>query len=357
MRILSIAGDAGGARALAPVIRQLRRTDGITVECWAYAAAVEIWDMAGFHPGEVGPLDACGFGRILLGTTVGSEQWELQIIQRARERKVRTVSVVDFWIHYRERFTAADGSFILPDAIAVMDIQTRQEMIAVGFPAERLHISGQPAFDELAHYDNPDTRQQARTRLRKMASCTADEPCILYASQPLSQLFSKDTLGFHEREVLIDVIRGLEYVLDKRLARAVLIFKLHPLDMRALYPLPPSNSQRLTSMLVGDADLDPREMVVGCDLVIGMNSTLLMEACLLKKPVISYQPEIRIPDPLPSNRLGWSRAVLHREELEEALEAELFDSKTRAERTGLLATIPLMRGATERVVEFLLSAS
>ena len=78
-----------------------------------------------------------------------------------------------------------------------------------------------------------------------------------------------------------------------------------------------------------------------------------MESCLWGKPVISYQPDLRFADPLPSNRLGWSRAVYRRAELQAALDAELFDPCARADRMRLLAKIPRLTGATERVVTLL----
>src|SRR5207249_7377520 len=123
-----------------------------------------------------------------LGTSVGPDQRELRVIGEARERRVPTLSVLDFWSHYRERFTSGDGAFILPQAIAVMDQQARHDMVAIGFPGGRLHVTGHPAFDELGRYDAPAARARGQARVRELAGCDPSDLCILYVSQPLSQL-------------------------------------------------------------------------------------------------------------------------------------------------------------------------
>jgi hypothetical protein len=78
-----------------------------------------------------------------------------------------------------------------------------------------------------------------------------------------------------------------------------------------------------------------------------------MEAALLHVPVVSYQPDLRISDPLPSNALGWSRAVTARADLDEALDGELFDPAVRAERRRRLVAIVRPGGATGRVASLL----
>ncbi|MDA0746024.1 MAG: hypothetical protein O2954_05855 [bacterium] len=353
MKLLAVAGDAGGARAIMPVISRL--SSDLSVEFRAYAAAMDMWKEAGFQPGDASCLRLDGVHRIILGTTAGPLQHELNIIREAKSLDIRTVSVLDFWAHYRERFTTPEGVFVLPNAIAVMDEKAKEDMVAAEFPAECLHVTGQPAFDELVRYDLAEVRHQARKVLRCSVDCRTDETCILYASQPLSQLYSKAVLGFHEEDVLLGIVESLGRVLDRYSRRAVLLVKLHRREMNRPFTLPSSPSSNLRIRLIETDDIEPRELVVGSDLVVGMNSMMLMEACLLKKPVVSYQPDLKIDDPLPSNRLGWSLGVYCRAALDGALETELFSRPGREVRKRMLAKIPSMSGATERVVELLMA--
>ena len=355
MNILALAGDAGGARALIPVIRRLRSMPEVTEACRAYAVATQIWEAAGLAPADVAPVALSGVERVILGTSIADEPWELRYIQRARAASVPTVSVMESWVHYRERFTDSQGTFILPEKIAVMDERARGEMVGAGFPAECLVVTGQPAFDALAPYREPAVQQRSRDRLQRWDHGLARPLYLLYVSQPLSQLAANRGLGYHEADVLPMVIDALECVLERRAVSAVLLVKLHPRETSAAAPRPRSGSRRLAVTVVPDGEMERLELAAGSDLVIGMNSILLMEACLLKRPVVSFQPNLQVDDVLPSNRHGWSRAVYRQDELERALEEELFDAGAREARRRTLEAIQPPEGATERVAELLMA--
>jgi hypothetical protein len=352
VRILAVAGDAGGASALLPVVDRLR-SDGAQVDCRAYRAAHGMWERAGLGPEPVAEYSLHGIDRVLLGTTVGPEQWELRIIQAARGRAIRTVSVLDFWEHYRERFTLPDGALVVPDVVGVMDERSLAQMIEAGFPPDAVVVTGHPALDDLARYDDPVLRARARHGLAALAEGDTADRYVTYVSQPLSELFTRDALGFTEGEVLEAVVDALTEVLERRSASVHLILKSHPRETR--FTAPRAHGSRLRVRVMAQHEMDVRHLVTASDLVVGMNSILLMEACLLHVPVVSYQPDLRISDPLPSNALGWSRAVTARVDLAEALDGELFDPAVRMERRRRLATVVRPGGATGRVTSLLMA--
>ena len=356
LTVVAAAADAGGARALLPVVRQLSATPGCRVRCHADRPARDIWTRAGLAPGDIAGADLSGVDRVVCGTSVNDRQAELGLMEGARARGTWTLAVLDSWLHYRERFTTREGRFVLPDVIAVMDPATRDDMVAEGFPAHRLVVTGQPAFDDLAPYRDGEARARASRRLRRLAGCAPAAACVLYVSQPFSQLGADALFGFHESAALADVVRALGTVLDRRAEDAMLVVKLHPRERDRPPALPVPSSPRLqVGRLDDESGLEPREMVAGSDLVIGMSSILLVEACLVGSPVLSYQPDLRIADPLPSNRLGWSRAVYDVRDLDQAIEAELFDPGARHARACVLGRLAPPRGATERVLDLLLA--
>jgi UDP-N-acetylglucosamine 2-epimerase len=277
----------------------------------------------------------------------------LELIGAARERGVRSVSVLDFWGHYKERFRLAQRE-VLPDAIAIMDERARREMLSQGFSPEILHVTGQPAFDVLDECDTPAAREAARELVGRRLGGGSDLRSVVYVSQPLARLFGHERLGFVEGDVLTAVTSSLAEIVERRHARAGLLVKRHPREVGTDVPGPGSPSPRLTVEVIPDDDpTDARVWVLGCDLVVGMSSMLLMEACLLRQPVVSFQPGLKEPDTLPSNAMGWSRAVYDRAELQRALESEMFDPEIRSERRRRLAAIERPRGATERVIALL----
>ena len=354
MKILVGAGDAGGARAVEPVIEYLRSAQTARVDCGAYRAAYRLWSDAGLNPLQMAGFDPRSYDRILVGTSVSSEQLELELIRKASRCGVRTLSVIDFWSNYRERFTDSEGQCVLPDAIAVLDSQSPKAMVREGFPSDRLHVTGNPAFDDLVRFQISGARELSRKRIRSITRCASNSVCLLFVSQPLSELYPKGELGFQEEEVLRDVVNQLDRIFSERTLNGVLLLKPHPREAE-YYSLPPlSPTSHLKVKVLRNPDIGSREATLGCDLVVGMNSMVLMEACLLGRPVVSYQPGLKVPDLLPSNALGWSRAIYCRDSLHDALVAELESSQTPGTPRQTLPGSPPLGTSTLNVANLLL---
>lgn len=353
MRVAVVAGDAGGARAVLPVAQRLRTARVVAVDCYAYGPAAPIFVEAGLGPirPSAEALERLGrYDRLVVATSINQERWELRFTIRARELGIPSVAVLDFWGQYTPRFTLEDR-LVLPDRIAVMDRSAQAEMIAEGFEPGTLSVTGQPALDELSEYARPEVRTSCRQELRRIAGAEVRPgPVVLYASQPLSQLHDPAVLGFHESEVLAGVIAAGDRLLSRLRQSATLIIKPHPREAGHRFALP-QTGPALTVRVLNESDVTPRLAAAGADLVVGMNSMLLLEACLLGTPVISYQPNLLLPDVLPSNRLGWSRGIFRPDDLEPAMEEELFRPR--------LAPTPArgadQSGATARVIAMLLA--
>jgi len=357
--VLAVAGDAGGARALVPVIRALRALPNVSVQARAYGAALDVWRSERLGAEPITSDDPAGFDRVLVATSFVRERWELRVVRRARQSGIPSLVVVDFWSQYRERFTLPDGAWIVPDRVAVADEAMRHELVQAGFSDDRLVVAGQPAFEALRDYGSGARRLAARAALRMTTKPPFGNTRVLFVCQPLSLQYSVDELGFHEHQVLADSIAALGDVLEAAERCASLLLKPHPRDdldeLRT--SIPRVHSPRLAVYLLDgsqpDTD-DVRRLALGSDLVIGMNSTALMEACLLRRPAISYQPGLRIRDPLPSNRLGWSRGVYDPAALRSALQEELFDPRRRRARLARLRRIDLPPGAAASIASLVL---
>ena len=339
--IAAVCGDAGGANAVAPVIRALRRAAGYTVQALAYGVARTTWREKGIDFQELSEsttvddaaafLKRVGAGLVLLGTSVNGIDLEKRFLKAARRLGTPTLAVLDFWSNYLPRFADEQGRLgELPDVIAIMDDQTCADMERQGFPRERLIVTGQPAFDELAALGKAATPQQ-RAATREVLGVDPDERLIVFASQPLTALYGADPsnpgyLGYTEQTVLALLARCLEPISCRAGQRMVLWVRPHPRENPAA--LQPSASARVRAVVSGQGD--GRELTLAADLVTGMTSVFLVEACLLGCPVLSLQPGLRAADPLPTNRAGWSRPVYHEEDMEPALESLLLDDAARA---------------------------
>ena len=308
MVILSLCGDPGGAHAISPVLRRLTQENNI-VRIYAYRQALEIFEADGLSPVEISEgvqdrelketLIHCKPDLCLLGTSVNGVDLEKKMILLCRELGITTLSVLDYWSNYINRFTHVGGPALdaLPDMVAVMDLMAKDEMIALGIPADRICVTGQPAFDELlSDFDNAE----ARKKIRKHHQVLDEVPLIVFASQPLTEMkkLGASDLGFDE----LGVIQILNEAMEEWR-------RLHHVSAKLwIRPHPRENDLKFSNWVGDDtfvsSDFTRNEVVAAADLIVGMNSIFLIEACLLGGTVLSLQPGGKRSDDFPFQRLG-----------------------------------------------------
>lgn len=357
--IVAVAGDAGGASALAPVIQHLRAA-GRGVAALAYRQAPAVWAEQGlaFEPVAEGTdeaaagrrLRAARAGLLLAGTSVNGCDLERRFVAAARRCGLPSLAVLDFWSNYRERFADAKGDLAdLPDRIAVMDEFARQEMIAEGFEPGRLAVTGQPAFDKLEEFGCPSPRRRAA--LRGELGLGERDRLVFFASQPLADLYGHDASnplfpGYTEHTVLRALLDALQGIAGRHPERLALVVRPHPRERPGNLRVPADGPLRVRV----EANGNRWAAALAADLVVGMTTVMLVEACLLGCVVLSLQPGLRIPDPLPTTRFGASAAVYTEGEIEAAVERLLFDPEARAAAVGRTARLGFEPGATARVI-------
>ncbi len=352
--ILAVAGDPGGANALLPVLRMLS-DQGLRVAACPYREAITLWANGGIavtplsegtDPAQL--LRAARASFLLAATSMNGVDLEKAFIAAARSLRIPSLALLDFWSHYRERFADKSGTLAyLPDRVAVMDELAREQARACGVEADRLVITGQPAFDALREQRQRFTAQ-ARVALRRRLGAGPDDLLVAFLSQPLSETVG-NKLGFTESSVLELVARALASIQTRHTARLLLLVRPHPREKADKFQ---------GFMLYGLAHLvsgggDPHEAVLAADLVVGMNTVLLYEACLMECITLSVQPNISGSDVLPSNRAGWTRAVYNPLQIEPSLEQMLFDQDVRGAIVSRLREITPPGDATRRVVRLI----
>jgi UDP-N-acetylglucosamine 2-epimerase len=283
---------------------------------------------------------------------INLEKW---FIAAARHLRIPSLTVLDFWSNYRCRFADDRGALaFVPDTIAVMDEQARSEMIQLGFDPSRLCVTGQPAFDRLNALRQGDT-SEARSSVRTRLGIQPEDRMVLFVSQPsLAHLFGAGDNGeYRARSILALLTAALDRISRRHDKPMVLVVRPHPREQMQLLGLPTVQGMRV----LADSEGDRAAVALAADLIVGMTSVLLVEACLLSKVVVSLQPGLDGPDVLPSNRWGMSQAVYREEEIEPVVERMLLNPAARAEAEAKLAEWHHEGGAAERVVRLLDSLS
>lgn len=338
--VVVVCGDPGGASAVGPVIKLLQVEDRLNVQPVAYNESASIWDSLDIDyekiPTDFSPeatlsmLSRPEVKLLFTGTSVNSIDLEKLFIATAAHIGLPSLSLIDFWTNYTWRFSDDDKNLVyLPDKIAVMDEFSLEEMVKEGFNPARLVITGQPAFDDLAAW-RAEFSDRRRGEVRAGLGVNQDELLVLFASQPLTSLYGTDIvhekyLGFDEWVVLDMLVRELEGLKTQTDTPIHLVIRPHPRESVDLFHDYSSEVFPITVVESGTA----RSQVMAADLVVGMNTELLVEACYLGCITLSLQPGLRYPDRLPTNRLGFSRAVYHREGIRPALMELLLDEDAR----------------------------
>jgi hypothetical protein len=291
---------------------------------------------------------------LLSATSDNGVNLEKPFFAAARQLGIPSLAVLDHWMNYRLRFANEKGELLYtPDRIAIMDEQARQEMIAEGLDADRLVVTGQPAFDELAAFRQAATLEH-RENIRQLLGVVPAERMVLFASEPISTMCGTEPSqplypGYTEQSVLGALVTALQRIARRRAEGIVLVVRPHPLEK--LESLPHSIDGPLRLVLDGRGK--GRDVVRAADLVTGMTTVLLVEACLLGCVVLSLQPGLRLADALPTNRWGASRGVYREEEMEATLTDLLFNETTRAEVKARTERIQVKPGAARRIVRLL----
>lgn len=338
-----MARDAGAAAALAPVVRRLRDRDRAPLVA-AYGQAAIVLDRVGIKPGVELPVEPDRnrladwmadneVDALLTGTSMRPYR-DVLFWDAARSAGIPAVALLDHWRNYAGRFSSRREFDSLPDALAVMDTSAADAIRALGFPSERIRVTGHPQLEECRPVTTHE-RRSARARL----GIDDTRSVVLFASEPKIEHHGADTgaqghPGYTERVSLAavrDALRSLS-------PDAVLVVRPHPLQQP--WSLPDGAPETRVS-----GDDTPREAISAADAVTGMTSMLLLEAALSGIPTVSVRPggsdaEFREGESLGvRTALDWPAA---RGQLAAALETQ---------RQAPLPMPAPHAGATERVIE------
>lgn len=360
-RVFAVAGDPGGASALAGAIELLRQEARVEVVAFAYRQAAVIWKSRGLTfdalSGDISRqqskdlLEVSGAALLLLGTSVNGLDLEKLFLMAAGELGIRSLAVLDYWSNYRPRFAQKEGELLLPDKIAVMDARAYREMAADGFPEERLVVTGQPAFDRLKSLRKTFS---GASEVRQRVGAASDAKVVVFASQPIGEVYGHDKtvpawLGYVEGDVLDLLIASLDRIAERRAIPITLVVRPHPREDASKF----ASVRAKRIRLVIDRDIDVYELVMASDLLVGMNSILLLEASYLGVIALSLQPGLVKADSLPSNGVGQTQAVYSRNEAEAVIESWLFDEARRNRQRTELVSFAVDGLASRRVAELI----
>ncbi|MDP2629329.1 MAG: hypothetical protein Q8P45_01295 [Candidatus Harrisonbacteria bacterium] len=293
------ASDPGGFNSIIPVARALlQHSNTLTLilggpaRLMAQKEGLKYLDGEILSPEELESFFLRAKPNALIAGTSGESTVDKRLILIAKQHGVPSLCILDSWLNYWQRFSSSDEKDFkyIPDIICAPDELAKEEMIADSIPAQLIRITGNPHFDHFTDAIRSDGEVSGR---------------VLFVSQPFSELREIGVYtdyGYDEYAVLQDII----YTLAIEDISSQLLIHLHPREKRDKYRAFLSKAVCLSQKESLEEELSAAE------LIIGMNSTVLFQAAMAGKKVLSYQPHLKASDTLISNRLGLTELIQDR---------------------------------------------
>ncbi|MBM3228135.1 hypothetical protein FJZ27_04755 [Candidatus Peribacteria bacterium] len=333
--ILFCASEAGGARELIPVIKKAL-LQNIPCRLFASSVTAPLCSAAGLSP-EIPAITSQTHATSLLNTirpealilgTTGIISGERYLTAAARIVGIRSIAILDEWYNYALRFRDEQGMIgtYLPDVICVQDALSLKLAEEEGIPQSCMRITGSPALAEL--HKKADELRKHPPAVPEELQNNANHPSVLFLSEKLKAAYGERAgqkgthgsfLGFHE-----DIVRDdLAHVLTMIGTPVRVIEKLHPAESKKAPPACGNNVE--WHVLAGAAELLP--LLWHCNRIVGMCSKTLLEAAMLGRHPLSYQPQALHPEKCTAVRLGLVSVCMNAAELKHALENPIENAR------------------------------
>lgn len=285
----------------------------------------------------------------VIGGTSSSSPLEKQGYALANQKGLPSLTVIDFWSYYRERFGLDEAEWqnkALPEKIVTIDDICYQEMIDLGFEPQRLLKAGSPYFEQMF------TQAQEKSPTQK----ESDVFQIGFISSPRSVLNQSENwqhCGFDEYKSLNLLLCSLQKVVANQSRSYHVCIRPHPRGgVEKFAYIEGTFSENITVSVDGGRSIS--HYIQSCDLLTGLDSIMLMEGAIQGRPAVSIQPELIGTDRLKTNQIGLTTGVYRSQDLLPVLQKLLNNQQ----RQNSLETVEAIKqsslGATKRIAQHIL---
>ena len=294
---------------------------------------------------------------LIVGTSENLDTLGLSLIRFGRASGIETIGVIDAFPNANRRFCGHSDNPLqyAPDWIIVPDKWTKDAYISLKYPADQIFISGHPYYDYVRKTGEQFARV-GREELKKrlFPFLVSSKKIIVFAAEgPVrrkprnDQYFSECSLPISSKrlgrtEIVMEAFLSAVHEIEG--PKPFFILRLHAKDKPADYK---EYLDKFDMVSEGNPYL---EIIYVADLVIGITSTILIEAVLLDTPTLSIIPRPCEVDFLPTIRQGITPFVTTQEELNAEMK-NLFRNKQRINRERIKDTI--VHNAMKNTLEFI----
>jgi hypothetical protein len=296
-RIFCCATDAGSGLFLAPLIKKLRK--GNTVDLIAgYHAGITFRQQdvtfLSFEQDAVTDVHAHNllekkkYDLVLLGTNIGMGL-EKKLTLAARENKIPTLTVIDHFWHPWQRFADLEKriyNLYLPDHIWVISPRIKETLIETQVPASKISVVVHPYLNQLKAQKKVFDKNTLKEKYG-----FSENQIIVYASEPPpvgeSQWYSEEPSRETIRAAIRLLVKAVNHIQSERRG-IILLIKQHPTED---YGFMFDEYEKLQGPYQITEGIQPLELMIMSNAVIGLTSMFLLESIALGTPATTIQPE------------------------------------------------------------------
>jgi hypothetical protein len=209
----------------------------------------------------------------IITSTSWSSNIEKKFILKAKKKKIKTISILDHWINYKERFIYRE-KLVLPDKILTLDAYA-QAIAKKNFPFVKIYkIENDYIKDFVKKYKkNPKKKY------------------FLYLSEPLNNFFStlldENKLDYDEFDALKYFLKNFKKIFNYNMPICI---RLHPSDHKNKYNKIVKNFKSDLNIFFSKNKYLEDDIALAIA-VFGCETMAMAQAVILKKKVISVIPD------------------------------------------------------------------
>ena len=237
------------------------------------------------------------------------------------KKKINGIQFFDSWYNYYKRLSKKDNE-ILAKKVCVIDKSAFDDAVLEGVDKKKLVIVGHPYFEKI--------------KKGKIESKITNN--IMFINQPISKYKELRFLNYDEKDVwkiVFDSIKNVRKNFDK------FYFAMHPEDRKPL----------LKRKIIEDLDIsllkNGQEGLEKSDIILGIFSSLMFDALLKNKNVISIQPRFKTKNLCMLSKRSFIKLISDQKELEDYLSGKenMEDKPTTFQKS--------LKGSLKRLESFL----
>lgn len=233
---------------------------------------------------------------VITGTSENPVSNSFKLIEAARRLDILVIGIVDGPGSAGQRFRGLTQAplFWAPEWLIVPDNTTASLYINQGFDSERIKIFSHPQYELALSLSKTWTKEDKLKQRKKFLKGSNERPILMFISEistglnpesyKRSDYYTLHGTSGHDGRTEI-VLEELLVSLQNIVPKPYMVLRLHPKQT-------PDDLKAYLEYFDYVSQTDPAlEIVNACDIIVGMTSSLLVEAFYLGKPVLAIVPD------------------------------------------------------------------